>query len=171
MIVTCALAKSKHIFRKFVRIIVDIRKYVRYNAIRTDVLNIDPTHQHDYTGEHMNKDYDRMIRLNKNRRTRQLSRNIILTIATLLTIFALSFGLFSIHAKADSKDFLYIYKYYKSVTVTHNDTLWNYARLYSPDDDYERYIREVIRMNNLCDESIDVSMNLIIPYYSDTFVY
>ena len=89
----------------------------------------------------------------------------------MITVLGISFGVFSIHAKADSHDSVHIYKYYKSVIVHENDTLWNYALQYAPDDDYDKYIKEVVRMNNLRDDNIVVSMNLIIPYYSNEFMY
>ena len=119
----------------------------------------------------MRNDYDLMIRHNRNRRNRQLRRPLRILLFTVLAVLVISFGMFSIHAKADSHDSVHIYKYYKSVTVHGDDTLWNYALQYAPDDDYDRYIKEVVHMNNLYDDNIEVSMNLIIPYYSTEFIY
>lgn len=118
----------------------------------------------------MRYDYETVIRHNRNRRNRQLRRHIRILLLTVVAVLGISFGMFSIHAKADSHDSVHVYKYYKSVTVHGNDTLWNYAMKYAPDDDYDKYIREVVRMNNLRDDNIDVSMNIIIPYYSNEFV-
>ncbi len=118
----------------------------------------------------MNNNYDMMIRHNRNRRNRQLRRHIRILFLTVIAVLGISFGMFSIHAKADSHDSVHVYKYYKSITVHNNDTLWDYALQYSPDEDYDRYVREVVRMNNLRDDNIDVSMNLIIPYYSYEFM-
>ena len=118
----------------------------------------------------MRYDYDTVIRHNRNRRNRQLRRHIRIFFLTVLIVFGISFGMFSIHAKADSHDSVHTYKYYKSVTVQCNDSLWDYAVKYAPDEDYDSYIKEVVRMNNLQDDNINASMNLILPYYSNEFI-
>ncbi|MCR4787945.1 MAG: LysM peptidoglycan-binding domain-containing protein [Lachnospiraceae bacterium] len=118
----------------------------------------------------MNRDYERIIRNNRRRRARQLRKHIIMFLSTVLMIIVVSFGMFSMHVKADTKDSVHIYKYYKNVTVTKDDTLWGYAKQYAPDGDYEKYIREVKRTNNLQDDNIQVSSNIILPYYSEEFL-
>ena len=82
----------------------------------------------------------------------------------------ISISFFSIQAKAESKNTVHEYKYYKSVTVNNNDSLWNYAVEYSNNDDYTKYVNEVIRMNNLSNSDIKVGMKLVIPYYSSEFI-
>lgn len=117
----------------------------------------------------MNTNYERKIRLNRIRRIRQLRRRLFMGVGTLLLILIISISFFSIQAKAESKNTIHEYKYFKSVTVSSNDTLWNYAKEYSNDGNYEKYINEVIRINNLNDDKILIGMNLVIPYYSSEF--
>lgn len=59
-------------------------------------------------------------------------------------------------------------KYYKSITVSNNDTLWSIAEEYMDAGHYDsvnEYINEVIRMNSLPNDTICYGQNLIIPYY------
>ena len=118
----------------------------------------------------MNSNYERRIRRNKARRTKQLRRRILFCFGTLMLIMIISISFFSIQAKAESKNAVHEYKYFKSVTVNSNDSLWNYAVEYSNTDDYSKYVDEVIRMNNLHDSNIKTGMNLVIPYYSSEFI-
>lgn len=117
----------------------------------------------------MNREYELKIRRNHKRRIRQMRRRFLSFIITVMIVYIISFGLFSNKVKAESKDSIHLYKYYKSVTVSTHDTLWDYANKYSIDSN-EKYIEEVKRMNHLSSDEIIVGMNLIIPYYSDIFV-
>lgn len=113
-------------------------------------------------------EYMRRAQLKKNRRTRQLRRR--LAILTFIVCLTGSFGIFGMTAHAQSKDEIQVYKYYKSVVVKSNDSLWNYAVENAKDSNYEKYIAEVERMNNLNSDEIITGMNLIIPYYSLEFI-
>lgn len=117
----------------------------------------------------MNTDYERKIRLNRNRRIKQLRRRLFVGTGSLLLILIISVSFFSIQAKAESKNATTEYKYFKSVTVTYADSLWNYAVEYSNDGNYEKYINEVMRMNNLNDDNLKIGMNLVVPYFSNDF--
>lgn len=108
-------------------------------------------------------------KLKKYRRTQQIKRRVILFFLTVIAVIVISLVFFSTKANAQSKDSVPIYKYYKSVSVTSQDTLWGYAVCYAPDEDYERYINEVIRMNNLRGDKIITGMNIVLPYYSTEF--
>ena len=119
----------------------------------------------------MNNSFEKKIRANRTRRARQLRRHLIISAFAFFAIIAISLGFFSIKAKADSKTSIHTYKYYKSLTVNADDSLWEYALLYAPDDNYDKYIKEVIRMNNLNDDNIITGMSIILPYYSDEFLY
>lgn len=117
----------------------------------------------------MDHKYERKIKRNRIRRIRQLRRRLLCGILTIISIITISLLFFSIQAKAESKDAKHIYKYYKSVVVTSDDSLWNFAVNNSYTDDYDEYISEVLRMNNLTDSKLNVGMNLVIPYYSEEF--
>ena len=115
---------------------------------------------------------ERRIRNNKIRRQRQLRRNIILTIFTILFIFTLSIGGFAIGSKAQDKEEVVLYKYYANIEVQNGDTLWNIAERYFCEDkydDYEHYISEVMYVNGIYNERISAGSYLIVPYYSSEF--
>lgn len=111
--------------------------------------------------------YMKRARRNKVRRTKQLIRRLLISAVVLGLV--ISFGITGIKAQAHSKENQF-YKYYTSVTVNKDDTLWKYATEYSLDNDYIDYINEVKRINNMSDDKIISGMRLIIPYYSTEFV-
>lgn len=115
---------------------------------------------------------ERRIRNNKIRRQRQLRRNVMLTIFTLVLILTLSIGGFAIGSKAQDKDSVVLYKYYTNIEVKYGETLWDIADIYFCEDkydDYEHYISEVMHINGLYNEEISAGSYLIIPYYSVEF--
>ena len=116
---------------------------------------------------------ERRIKNNKLRRRRQLRHNIMKFVLTVMLISCLSVCFFSFKAKAQSNDAEISYKYYKSISVSAGDTIWDYAAEYADEeyyDSYESYINEVIRINALSNDSIRAGQSIIIPYYSNEFV-
>lgn len=116
---------------------------------------------------------ERRIRNNKLKRKRQLQNNIMKFVLTIILISCLSVCLFSFKTRAQSDDAEISYKYYKSVSVSAGDTLWDYAVKYADEafyDSYETYITEVMNINALSDDSIKSGQSIIIPYYSNEFI-
>lgn len=117
---------------------------------------------------------ERRIRNNKLRRKRQMHRNISMLFMTVVLTAGFSTMLFSFKAKAQSNVSSDIsYKYYKSVTIGAGDTIWDFADLYADTeyyDSYDSYIKEVMAINHLKNETIIYGQNLIIPYYSNEFI-
>jgi len=107
---------------------------------------------------------------NKNRRTRQLRRRVLYTMLAFVVGILISIVGFGSNAKAESSDYVTTYKYYKSITVNNDDTLWNIAVMYSNDSNYDKYINEVKHINHLSGTEIMNGMSLIIPYYSTEFI-
>lgn len=115
---------------------------------------------------------ERRIRNNKIRRQRQLRRNFILTMTTVCLIMILSLGAGGFLSKAKAVDTHTNYKYYKSITVSHEDTLWSIAQEYMDIEHYtsiEEYIREVKQMNHLKNDVITYGCHLVIPYYAEKY--
>lgn len=108
--------------------------------------------------------------LNKKRRTQIIKKKIKFTLFTSILVLFLSITLFSMKANAASNDMKHEYKYFRSITVNSNDTLWDYATMYSKDDNYKAYIKEVKKINHLGSNEIHQGMRLIIPYYSNDFM-
>ena len=108
-------------------------------------------------------------RISKIKRTRQLRKRLFLTIIAFLLGAFISIIFLGTSAKAEEKSANITYKYYKSSTVKNDDTLWGYALEYSKDSNYQRYVDEVMHINNLMNEDIYQGMALVIPYYSEEF--
>jgi len=116
---------------------------------------------------------ERRIRNNKIRRRCQLRHHMMMFIGTIILIAGLSVSFFSFKTKAQNGTEEVAYKYYKSIVVESGDTIWDYAKEYANEnyyDSYESYIKEVIRINAMQDDSIQSGQYLIIPYYSYEFV-
>ena len=128
---------------------------------RTDVPNV-------YLEVIMNNRINRH-RISKIKRTRQLRKRLFLTIIAFLLGAFISIIFLGTSAKAEEKNANITYKYYKSITVKNDDTLWGYALEYSKDSNYQRYVDEVMHINNLMNEDINQGMALVIPYYSEEF--
>ena len=116
---------------------------------------------------------ERRIRKNRLRRQREMRKNFLIFIMTICLIVTCSVSLngFRSNAKDDSTGVSY--KYYKSITVANNDTLWSIAERYMDGEHYDSindYIREVKSMNDLTDDVIHYGEYLVIPYYGSDFV-
>lgn len=116
---------------------------------------------------------ERRICKNRLRRQREMRKNFLIFIMTICLIVTCSVSLngFRSNAKDDSTEVSY--KYYKSITVANNDTLWSIAERYMDGEHYDSindYIREVKSMNDLTDDVIHYGEYLIIPYYGSDFV-
>lgn len=114
------------------------------------------------------------IRNNKLRRQRIVRRQIILlALVVALFIFVLSFLLSSLMADAQSDEYKPEFKYYKTVTVHTDETMWDIAKANYSDDHYRdlnEYISEICSINSIGNaNSIKAGEALVIPYYSDVF--
>ena len=116
---------------------------------------------------------ERRIRNNRIRRQREMRKNFLLAFMTLCLIVTCSISLSTINASAKDDSVKPAYKYYKSVYIENNDTLWSIAEQYMDDEHYSStgaYINEVRQLNSLSGDDIHYGEYLIVPYYDDTFV-
>lgn len=114
---------------------------------------------------------ERRIIKNRIRRQQEMKKNFLILVMTICLILACSFtiSVFRSNAKNETAT---SYKYYKSIAVSNNDTLWSIAEQYMNNDYYDSindYIDEVKRMNSLSGDSIHYGEYLIIPYYNNNF--
>ena len=113
------------------------------------------------------KVYRRNLKLRRERR-HKLFVSAITLVATICVILvcALSHSSFKANASSD-------FKYFTSITVETDETLWDIAEEYIDFEHYENtdsYIAEVKSINHLDDNSlIFAGQMLIIPYYADEF--
>ena len=87
----------------------------------------------------------------------------------LIVTCSVALSSFRSNAKADAVP---SYKYYKSIVVSNNDTLWSIAEEYMDGEHYTSindYINEVKTMNSLSGDSIQYGRHLVVPYYDTAF--
>ena len=102
-----------------------------------------------------------------------MKKNFLILVMTICLIItgSLSMNGFRANAKDDSTEVSY--KYYKSIAVANNDTLWSIAEKYMDEKHYDSiydYIQEVKSMNALTDDVIHYGEYLIIPYFDSNFI-
>ena len=172
---------------------IDNRKYVLYNEkkIRTNVRNIRlrlySYELHDRYNERkegtsgMNNTDRRMtnmrseerIRNNRIRRKMELRRKFLLSIMTVCLVITFSIGINGFLSNAKNSNSRISYKYYTSITVSNEDTLWSIAEKYVDMEHYDSindYIQEVKTMNHMQNDIITYGEHLIIPYYADAYM-
>ncbi len=115
---------------------------------------------------------ERRICRNRVRRQREMMKNFLILAMTVCLIVTCSVVLsgFRSNAKDDSTETSY--KYYKSIVVSGDDTLWSIAEEHMDVEHYDSindYINEVKAMNSLSDDAIHYGTHLIIPYYDNVY--
>jgi hypothetical protein len=116
---------------------------------------------------------ERRIRNNRLRRQREMRKNILMFLMTVCLIITCSISLNGFRSNAKDDSVKTAYKYYKSIMVERNDTLWSIAEEYNDKDHYDSikdYIKEVMQINSLSDDEIHYGDYLIVPYYDENFV-
>lgn len=109
----------------------------------------------------------------KIRRRKQIRSRIMLFIMTVCLIIGLVLSLSIMVARADTGIEKNNYKYFSSIMVGYGDNLLSIAEQYIDDhyDSVEQYVNEVIHINNLKENEVKAGQYLVIPYYSDEFVW
>lgn len=112
---------------------------------------------------------ERIRHRRKVQRIRRIRRNVILVFMTFLLITGLTLSVNVLRSAAQDKDTVITYKYYTSIVVEYGETLYSLAEEYT--DGYEiapsDYVKEVMHINHLEDETIQSGQNLIVPYFSE----
>lgn len=111
--------------------------------------------------------------MNRQRRQKQVRRNIIALMMSVFMVIAVSIFLISFSTEANDMEHQPSYKYYKSIEVANGDTLWSIAKNNIDANYYKstyEYVAEVKRMNSLTSDNIVAGNHIIIPYYSTEFV-
>lgn len=112
---------------------------------------------------------ERRIRNNRIRRRREMRKNFLLLILTFCLIVTTSIAVSSFRSNAENDPSQETAKYYKSIVVSDNDTLWSIAEDYMDEAHYGsvyEYIREVMQINSLTSDAIYADAHLIVPYYA-----
>ena len=114
------------------------------------------------------------IQQNKIRRQRIVRRQYFLLGLTIaLVIFLFAFIGTTVMSSAQSDEYEPSFKYYKTVTVHSDETLWNIANANFSEDNYDNlneYIGEICMINAITDpDKINAGEDIVIPYYSAEF--
>ena len=127
-----------------------------------------------YNNPRYNSESEIRIQKNKIRRQRIVRRQfMLLGFSVALVIFLFILMGTSIMSSAQSDDYKPEFKYYKTITVHSNDTLWGIAdNNFSADNykDINDYITEICMINSISDpNSLKAGEAIVIPYYSEEF--
>ena len=114
------------------------------------------------------------IRNNKRRRQQIFRRQVLLLgTAIAIVIFFFVFYFSTLLAGAQTDEYKPEFKYYKTITVHADDTLWDIAQNYYPEEHYSSvntYMSEICSINNIKDVNhLNAGEALIVPYYSSEF--
>lgn len=114
------------------------------------------------------------IQQNKVRRQRIVRRQYFLLGLTIaLVIFLFAFIGTTVMSSAQSDEYEPSFKYYKTVTVHSDETLWNIANANFSEDNYDNlneYIGEICMINAISDpDTINAGEDIVVPYYSAEF--
>ncbi len=107
----------------------------------------------------------------KIRRQRVIRNRIIFAVLSFMLILGIVFSVKAFNSKAVEETDV-TYKYFKSLQIDKDDTLWSIAKEhidYSYYDNVNDYIEEVKSINHLKDDTIKYGQCIIIPYFSDEF--
>ncbi|MDE6388792.1 MAG: LysM peptidoglycan-binding domain-containing protein [Lachnospiraceae bacterium] len=102
-----------------------------------------------------------------------MKKNFLILVMTVCLIILGSVSLNGFRSNAKDDSVAASYKYYKSITVANDDTLWSIAAEYMDEEHYESindYINEVKSVNSMADDVIHYGEHLVIPYYDSEFV-
>jgi LysM repeat protein len=103
------------------------------------------------------------------RRARRRVLNVIFNPLTMFitaaVILIFSIGLRTVNASAEDEKKMY--RYYTSITVQSDDTLWDIANRYAYNEKNQSYVSNIKKINNMSDSTIYSGQDIIIYYYSD----
>ena len=127
-----------------------------------------------YNNPRYNSESEIRIQQNKIRRQRIVRRQYFLLGLTIaLVIFLFAFIGTTVMSSAQSDEYEPSFKYYKTVTVHSDETLWNIANANFSEDNYDNlneYIGEICMINAISDpDKINAGEDIVVPYYSAEF--
>lgn len=131
-----------------------------------------------YMNRYKNTNKNTNLRVINNRNTngRTARREPILSIPTIIAVFTLLLIIggvllgssWSDARKTNAANEYPVQKYYTSIEIQAEDTLWSIADAYMNEEcgDKSSYIAEIKRLNHIDEDEIHSGQHLLIPYYS-----
>lgn len=86
----------------------------------------------------------------------------------MLILFTIAIGrLVTVSASAQGQEKEPMLRYYTSISIENNDTLWNIAQEYNNGDESDsNYINSIKSLNNMNSDTLYSGQNLIVYYFS-----
>lgn len=109
------------------------------------------------------------MRTNKGMKKRDKShRRFLVVISILAALGIIICSVSAVEANGETKK---RYKYYTSVYIDRDETLWDIASEYASEEysDFRAYIEEVKEINHLKDDQVQYGSTICVPYYSDEY--
>lgn len=92
---------------------------------------------------------------------------ITASVIIILTIIIICAGMIIADAAITDSNSAPVHKYYTSIEIQKNDTLWDLAGQYKGNDNTtSEYVNEVMKLNNMTTDRICQGQKLIVFYYS-----
>lgn len=112
------------------------------------------------------------IALKKNRHSRRASARSFRRsnlMAAILIFSIVTIVVFSLYKTAQADDSVSLNKYYRSVVIQSEDTLWNLAETYytGSEQSTSACVKEIKEINRIGSDRIEAGMKLIIPFYGE----
>lgn len=120
---------------------------------------------HSERTSHRHNHYSKIHNANKHVILTAVINPVTLILAAVAIIIIFSFGIRTVNAS--DKDDKIMYKYFTSITVKSDDTLWDIATRYSYNEKPKNYVNNIMSINNMTDETIYSGQDIVIYYYSD----
>lgn len=119
-----------------------------------------------------NREYTRARRVARAKAKRRKAAIRKMTFACMTGLFMMIFGLsvFSMTAKADTKEYANMNKYYESHLIQQGETLWSIAEANMDDAHYDSvrdYIDEVKEVNGFTGDKLQSGNYILIPYFAE----
>ena len=118
------------------------------------------------------REYTRARRVARAKAKRRKAAIRKMTFACMTGLFMMIFGLsvFSMTAKADTKEYANMNKYYESHLIQQGETLWSIAEANMDDTHYDSvrdYIDEVKEVNGFTGDKLQSGNYILIPYFAE----
>lgn len=120
----------------------------------------------DYTSRRPRPAHSRRSsRRGRARRRTSYLNPFTLLVAAVAVVLLVTFSIRTVNAS--DKDDKNMYKYYTSITVSADDTLWSIADRYAYNESNKDYVNHIISLNNMSGDTIYSGQDLVIYYFSE----
>ena len=107
-----------------------------------------------------------MYKTCKNHKKSRLGRIIFMLTAAFAIAGVITASLLFTAGTTEGKEAVAYKRYYSSMTVSADDTLWSLGKRYSGDQESQKeYAGNIMKLNNMTDDTLYEGMNIVYYYY------